>query len=101
MLLSFVEYLDSHHPYLDSHNQFREFNDLPEPLRLTDAWFDCLLGAVQYFLSSSILEFQLFNSSGQHKQRIIHRSVPESSKYSSASSDKPNTCCNSLNTNFI
>ena len=69
-LLSFVQYLDSHNP-------FREFNYLPEALRLTDVLFDYLLGAVQYFLFSSILEFQL-NLSGQHKQRIIYRSVPES-----------------------
>ena len=73
MSLSFVQYLDSHNP-------FREFNDLPEPLRLTDVWFDCLLGAIQYLLSSSILEFYRFNPSGQNKQRLMYRSVAESTK---------------------
>ena len=72
MSLSFVQYLDSHNP-------FREFNDLPEPLRLTDVRFDFLLGAIQYFLSS-MLEFHRFNPSGQNKQRLIYRSVPESTK---------------------
>ena len=75
MLLSFVQYLDSHNP-------FGKFNDKPEALRLTDVWCDYLLGAIQYFLSS-ILESQLFNLSGQHKQGIIYVSVPESTTYSS------------------
>ena len=43
MLLSFVQYLDSRHP-------LREFNDLPEPLRLTDVSFDCLLGTTIFLI---------------------------------------------------
>ena len=50
--LSFAHYLDSHHP-------FGESNHLPAPLRLTDVWFDGLLGAIQNYLSLSILQFQL------------------------------------------
>ena len=62
--LLFVQYLDSHHP-------FREFNNLPEPVRFADVWVDCLLEALQNLLSSSILEFELLDPSGQYKHRIV------------------------------
>ena len=68
MLLSSVEYLDSQNP-------LRTLIDLPEPLKLNDASFDCFPGAIHYFSSSSILESQLLNLSGEHKQRKSYRSV--------------------------
>ena len=64
---------------MDSHPPLREFNDLPEPLRLTNVSFDCLLGATT-FLIIYYPRISTPQSFSQNKKRYISRSVPESTK---------------------